>query len=166
MIDDTDSLVTSVRDALKKMGEQNAKESGSSENRIRSNMHNTLTVKFLDLATSYQEVQRKYKDKHTDKMRRQILIVNPSATEEQIQEAIESGSKDIFASQLVNTEYKKEAEEALNYVQNKHKEIQKLEASINELHQLFVDMAVLVEQQAELINSIENNVEKATNLLN
>jgi hypothetical protein len=111
------------------MQAENAKSSGSSEARIRNNMHNTLTVKFLDLVTSYQEAQRKYKDKHNEKVRRQIKIVNPDATEEMIQQAIESGSKDIFASQLVDNRYKKEAEEALKYVQSKHKEIQKLESS-------------------------------------
>jgi syntaxin 1B/2/3 len=36
-------------------------------------------------------------------------------------------------------------------VQDKHKQIKKLEASIIELHQLFVDMAVLVEAQGELV---------------
>ena len=84
------------------------------------------------------------------------------ASEKDIQDALDSGSKDIFASQLVDSPYKKEAEEALNYVQSKHKEIQKLERSINELHQLFVDMAILVEAQGELINQIEANVDSAT----
>jgi syntaxin 1B/2/3 len=163
LIDETNELTHKVRDGLQEMQNANAKASGSSEARIRNNMHNTLTVKFLDLVTSYQEAQRKYKDKHNDKVRRQIKIVNPDATEEQIQQAIESGSKDIFASQLVDKKYKVEAEEALKYVQSKHKEIQKLEASINELHQLFVDMAILVEAQGELINQIEKNVESATN---
>jgi len=37
----------------------------------------------------------------------------------------------------------------------------KLERSITELHQLFVDMAVLVESQGELLNQIEHNVEQA-----
>lgn len=163
LIDETNDLTHKVRDALQEMQAENAKSSGSSEARIRNNMHNTLTVKFLDLVTSYQEAQRKYKDKHNEKVRRQIKIVNPDATEEMIQQAIESGSKDIFASQLVDNRYKKEAEEALKYVQSKHKEIQKLESSINELHQLFVDMAILVEAQGELINQIEKNVESAAN---
>jgi len=165
LIDETNGLTHKVRDALQEMQTENEKlekkEAGSSEARIRTNMHNTLTVKFLDLVTSYQEAQRKYKDKHTEKVRRQIKIVNPGATEEEIQQALDDGAKDIFASQLVDNKFKKQAEDALNYVQNKHKEIQKLEASINELHQLFVDMAILVEAQGELINQIENNVQSA-----
>jgi syntaxin 1B/2/3 len=34
-------------------------------------------------------------------------------------------------------------------LQERHKDITRLETSINELHQLFMDMAVLVESQGE-----------------
>merc|ERR1712146_710522 len=142
LIDETGSLTKKVSEALKAMDADNKQHSGSSDARMRTNIHNALSAKFLEHMTAYQEAQRKYKDKHTEKMRRQILIVNPSASEAEIQEALESGSKDVFAQQLIDSPYKKEAEEALNYVQNKHKEIQKLERSINELHQLFVEMAI------------------------
>ena len=39
------------------------------------------------------------------------------------------------------------ARAALEDVQEKHKDIQRLESSIQELHQLFVDLSVLVESQ-------------------
>lgn len=45
-------------DGLKKIEADTAKsKDASSETRIRVNMHNTLTVKFLDLMTTYQEAQ-------------------------------------------------------------------------------------------------------------
>jgi syntaxin 1B/2/3 len=50
------------------------------------------------------------------------------------------------------------ARSALEDVQEKHKDIQRLESSIQELHQLFVDLSVLVESQGELLNDIEHNV--------
>mmetsp|Transcript_610 Transcript_610/g.879 ORF Transcript_610/g.879 Transcript_610/m.879 type:complete len:293 (+) Transcript_610:27-905(+) len=159
LIDETNSLTHKVRDALKKMESENKTQGESSESRIRVNMHNTLTVKFLDLMTQYQEAQRSYKDKNTDKLRRQFRIVNPEMTNEEIEKAIESGeTRNVFAAKITQAKYQQEAEDALNYVQNKHKQIKKLESSINELHQLFVDMAVLVEAQGELVNQIEKNV--------
>ncbi len=43
-------------------------------------------------------------------------------------------------------------------IQERHKAVQSLEASLLELHQIFLDMAVLVEQQGELLNNIDQQV--------
>lgn len=53
------------------------------------------------------------------------------------------------------------AKDALAYIENKHKDILRLEQSIQELHQLFLDMAILVESQGELIDQIEYNVSQS-----
>ena len=49
--------------------------------------------------------------------------------------------------------------QALNEIETRHNEIIKLETSIQKLHNMFVDMAVLVESQGEMIDRIEYNVE-------
>lgn len=159
LITETNELTTKVRDMLQHI---NTHSQSDAEGRMQNNMHAMLTMKFLDLITEYQTVQRKYRDKHIEKARRQILIVYPNATEEKIQQVLENGTKEIFADQLIDTKYHKEAEDALNYVRHKHNEIKKLEASISELHQLFLDMSVLVETQGDCINHIEKHVEMAT----
>mmetsp|Transcript_27158 Transcript_27158/g.79308 ORF Transcript_27158/g.79308 Transcript_27158/m.79308 type:complete len:180 (-) Transcript_27158:305-844(-) len=51
-----------------------------------------------------------------------------------------------------------QARNALADIQDKHCDILKLEASIAELHQLFLDMSVLVETQGELLDQIEYTV--------
>jgi len=45
--------------------------------------------------------------------------------------------------------------------QYKYKEILKIEESIKELHQLFLEVAVLVEAQGEMIDHIEHNVNQS-----
>ncbi len=54
-----------------------------------------------------------------------------------------------------------QAKEALIYIENRHRDIMRLEQSIKELHQLFLDMAILVESQGELIDQIEYNVSQS-----
>ncbi|XP_041096854.1 syntaxin-1B-like isoform X2 [Polyodon spathula] len=49
--------------------------------------------------------------------------------------------------------------QAMNEIETRHTEIIKLENSIRELHDMFVDMAMLVESQGEMIDRIEYNVE-------
>ena len=65
---------------------------GSSEARIRANMHGTLTRKFVDLMAEYQEIQTKYKNKYRERVERQYRIVKPHATTEEIEEAFDSGA--------------------------------------------------------------------------
>jgi len=167
LIDTTNGSVTEVRTRLDKLKSdtaafQNSKEATPTEVRIRSNMHGTLTQKFLELVQEYQEVQTSYKNKYKEKVERQYKIAKPDATPDEIEDAMQSGdSSKIFANQILDTHLHAQAKNALAYIEARHKDIVRLEASILELHQLFVDMAVLVDSQGELLNQIEFNVSQS-----
>ena len=47
----------------------------------------------------------------------------------------------------------------------RHEEIIKLEKSIMEVHEMFLDLAVLVESQGALVNNIEDNVLKTSDYM-
>jgi len=165
-IDSTNLAAADVRNKLKEMNEANKKlkeaERGCAQGRIRINMHGSLTKKFLDLMAEYQEVQTKYKNKYRERVERQYKIVKPNATQDEIDEVLESGnSGQIFAQKILDTEKHAQAKDALAYIENKHRDILKLEQSIKELHQLFLEVAILVEAQGELIDQIEYNVSKS-----
>jgi len=167
LIDTTNGSVNDVRKRLEKLKADNnayaaSKDSSPTEDRIRTNMHITLTQKFMEVAQEYQEVQTNYKNKYKEKVERQYKIAKPDASPEEIDEALESGdSSKIFANQILDTHLHSQAKNALAYIEARHQDIMKLEASIRELHQLFVDMAILVDVQGELLNSIEYNVSKS-----
>jgi syntaxin 1B/2/3 len=52
-----------------------------------------------------------------------------------------------------------QAKAVLSEVQSRHDDIKKIEKTILELHQLFVDMQMMIEQQAETLNQIETHAE-------
>ena len=59
--------------------------------RIRTNMHGTLTRKFVDLMAEYQQLQTKYKNKYRERVERQapmpalpLLIAPVAATHRHI----------------------------------------------------------------------------------
>ena len=54
-----------------------------------------------------------------------------------------------------------QARQTLADIEARHADIMKLENSIRELHDMFMDMAMLVENQGEMIDRIEYNVEHA-----
>lgn len=113
------------------------------------NIHKALVHEFMDLMEIFQNTQNKFNEKSRDIVKTQVLLINPQATEEDIERAIEEGPHMIFKSDRA-----KAAAESLRYVQTKSKEIQKIEQSMNEVHQLFVEVAFLVDQQSEVIDRI------------
>ncbi|EGG13782.1 t-SNARE family protein [Cavenderia fasciculata] len=165
MIDATNRSFSDLKKKLDSMKEGNdryasVKTATPTEVRIRSNMHNTLTQKFVEMMREYQEIQNNYKNKYKEKIERQYRIVKPDASEDEIRAAMDSGdSSKIFADTILYTHLHTQAKNALAYIQDRHNDIQRLERSIAELHQLFLDMAVLVEVQGEILNQIEANVE-------
>ncbi|MEJ1273785.1 hypothetical protein NN561_004658 [Cricetulus griseus] len=80
-----------------------------------------------------------------------------TTTNEELEDMLESGKLAIFTDDIkMDSQMTKQA---LNEIETRHNEIIKLETSIRELHDMFVDMAMLVESQGEMIDRIEYNVE-------
>ena len=74
-----------------------------SEIRIRENLVSTLTRKFVDVMKEYQNAQQKFKTDIKKKVKRQVQIVKPDATTEEIDTVLKSGggSGDVFKSAIL-----------------------------------------------------------------
>ena len=55
------------------------------------NLANTLTRKFVDVMKEYQNAQTKYKTDIKKKVKRQVQIIKPDATAEEIDAVLKSG---------------------------------------------------------------------------
>jgi syntaxin 1A len=53
---------------------------------------------------------------------------------------------------------KAQAQKTLAEMKERHHDIIAIEKSIKELHQMFVDMAIIVEQQGEVIDKVEDYI--------
>ncbi|XP_078410694.1 syntaxin-2-like isoform X1 [Cetorhinus maximus] len=133
---------------------------GSVDLRIRKTQHSTLSRKFANVMTEYNEIQILFRERSKGRIQRQLEITGKTTTDDELEEMLESGNPSIFTSDIISDT--QITRQALNEIESRHKDIIKLEASIRELHNMFVDMAMLVEQQGEMINNIETNVVKAT----
>uniref|UniRef100_A0A8C3SJF5 Syntaxin-1B n=1 Tax=Chelydra serpentina TaxID=8475 RepID=A0A8C3SJF5_CHESE len=122
-----------------------------------SPQHSTLSRKFVEVMTEYNATQSKYRDRCKDRIQRQLEITGRTTTNEELEDMLESGKLAIFTDDIkMDSQMTKQA---LNEIETRHNEIIKLETSIRELHDMFVDMAMLVESQGEMIDRIEYNVE-------
>nr|XP_056715320.1 syntaxin-2 [Euleptes europaea] len=131
----------------------------SADVRIRKTQHSVLTRKFVEVMTGYNGTQTFFRERTKDQIRRQLEITGKTTTDEQLEDMLESGNLSIFTSDIILDT--KITREALDEIESRHKDIIKLESSIQELHEMFMDMAMLVEVQGEMVNSIEKNVMNA-----
>ena len=69
---------------------------------MRENLLNTLTRKFIDEMKAYQAAQQKYKTDIQNKMKRQVKVVKPDATDEEVDEIMRSeGGRDALYKQTI-----------------------------------------------------------------
>ncbi|XP_033924254.1 syntaxin-2 isoform X2 [Melopsittacus undulatus] len=128
--------------------------------RIRKTQHSVLAHKFVEVMMEYNETQTLFRERSKGRIQRQLEITGKTTTDEELEEMLESGNPSIFTSDIISDS--QITRQALNEIESRHKDIMKLESSIRELHEMFMDMAMFVETQGEMINNIEKNVMNAS----
>lgn len=168
LVSDTNIKAQLAKNFLQKLREETEQlsKSGSTnpEVRIRENLANTLTRKFVDVMKDYQNVQQKFKTDIKKKVKRQVQIVKPDATSEEIDAVLKSGggSGEVFKNAILKGDAADSIRNAFVTAADKYQDVLTLEASVNELHQMFLDFALLTEQQGDLLDQIENQVKAAS----
>ncbi|XP_064417048.1 syntaxin-3 [Latimeria chalumnae] len=159
---DVKKIANSVRNKLKSI-EHNIEQDearSSADLRIRKSQHSVLSRKFVEVMTKYNEAQVDFRERSKGRIQRQLEITGKNTTDEELEEMLESGNPAIFTAGIINdTQISKQA---LSEIESRHKDIVRLESSIKELHDMFVDIAMLVENQGEIVDNIEINVSKST----
>ena len=118
--------------------------------------------RFLKLIQDYRIIDADYKDENKEQAKRQYMVIQPEATEEEVEAAItDVGGQQIFSQALLNANRRGEAKTALAEVQARHQELMQLEKTMAELAQLFNDMEEMVVEQQENIEVIDKHVEEA-----
>ncbi|KAJ4714355.1 putative Syntaxin [Melia azedarach] len=131
---------------------------GSSVDRTRISVTNGLRVKLRDLMNNFQILREKIlSDYKEDLKRRYYNATGEQPTEEAIEKVILGGGK--VETLEGKTEMDLRSKE-------KHEAVMDIQRSLTKLHQVFLDMAVLVETQGEKMDDIEENVANAGNFIN
>ena len=142
---------------------QDAKRTKVAELRIRINLNLTLTRKFIDEMKNYQAAQAKFKDDIKTKVTRQVQIVRPSATPLEIETVMssEGGAQKVYEDQILKGSIASPILSSYQQVSQKYADVLLLEKSVAEVNQMFLDFALLTEQQGEMLDQIEFNVRNA-----
>ncbi|XP_037046920.1 syntaxin-1A isoform X5 [Bradysia coprophila] len=160
---DIKKIANKVRTKLKAI-EQNIEQEeqankSSADLRIRKTQHSTLSRKFVEVMTEYNRTQTDYRERCKGRIQRQLEITGRTTTNEELEEMLEQGNSAVFTQGIIMET--QQAKQTLADIEARHADIIKLENSIRELHDMFMDMAMLVESQGEMIDRIEYHVEHA-----
>jgi len=163
LMSDIKKTANKVRAKLKVI-EQNIEQDekinkASAELRIQKTQHSSLSRKFVEVMTEYNRTQTDYRERCKARIQRQLEITGKTTTNEQLEEMLESGNSAVFTQGIMMDTA--QAKQTLADIEARHNDIIKLETSIRELHDMFMDMAMLVESQGEMIDRIEYHVEHA-----
>ncbi|KAG2221962.1 hypothetical protein INT45_010486 [Circinella minor] len=158
----TTKLNNEAKKKIKALELSNARLPASAGDRpMRVTQHSAVKKRFIETIQRYQDIERTYQQKYRQRVERQIRIVKPDATPDEIDQVIDSDeAPQIFAQSLMNTNRSGHANAVLNEVQSRHDDIKKIEKTILELHQLFMDMQMMIEQQGEVLTNVEQQVEQ------
>ncbi|XP_057493339.1 syntaxin-112-like [Actinidia eriantha] len=126
---------------------------GSPVDRTRMAITNGLRIKLRDMMNDFQSLREKIVIEHKEGLKRRYFnATGEEPKEELIEKMVSGGGKvGIFEGKT----------DLLMENQERHEALKEIQRSLTELHQVFLDMAVLVDTQGEKINDIEENVARA-----
>ncbi|GKU01034.1 snare protein [Fusarium langsethiae] len=148
---------TAIKDGIKGLERDLAKTNDSSRTTKNTQLQSLRTF-FKSELDKYQSVERDYQQRYRDQIARQYRIVNPDASEEEVQEAANAdwGNEGVFQTAL-RTNRTGHASSVLGNVRARHSELQRIEQTLSELAILYQELATIVEQQEPVVQAAETN---------
>ncbi|KAI7040482.1 t-SNARE, partial [Hortaea werneckii] len=149
MITQTQVLNTSIKDQIKFLETDAVR---SKDNQVKNTQVGSLKTSFQKQLQEYRVEEANYERRYREQIARQYRIVNPEATDSEVQEAADAdwGNEGVFQTAL-KTNRTATANTVLGAVRARHNDIQKIEATLIQLNQLMEDLATAVVLQDEPI---------------
>lgn len=131
--------------------------------RMRINAHQAATRSFMEAMDRLDKAQGVQRTGMKRALEWKLRELNPQASEAEIERAVAEGS----ASELVSDSpmlmelppaERKRILAQVDTLKERNEDIRKLEANIVELHQIFMDMQLIVQNQGDLLNAAEYNI--------
>lgn len=139
---------------------------GSSTDRTRSSVVCGLGKKLKDLMDDFQGLRARMQEEYKETIeRRYFTITGEKADENTIENLIASGESENFLQKAIQEQGRGQIMDTISEIQERHDAVKEIEKNLIELHQLFLDMAALVEAQGQQLNNIESHVAHASSFV-
>ncbi|KAJ3393655.1 Plasma membrane t-SNARE, secretory vesicle fusion [Entophlyctis sp. JEL0112] len=150
---DTSRLLGFARDGVKMLH-----KSRKGDKKLRMGQYNFVLQKLQAVTKSFLQVQNEIKLSKRDQIARQYKIARPNASEEEIQQAIDSGRTDIFNDVMLSSRIA-DGQRILGAVQDRQRELNKVLESMTQLQEIMLEMNNLINSQQPMIDETETAVD-------
>ncbi|XP_071701611.1 syntaxin-112-like [Rutidosis leptorrhynchoides] len=144
-----------VRARLKSLESDTTHKDNTAVGRTYASVTNGLKVKLKEMMTDFQDLRNKIVSDHKEYLKRRYYNETGEYPDEEMIETMVSGNGKLFEGKQDLAMETKERNEA----------VMDIKRSLQKLHQVFLDMAVLVETQGEKLDDIEDNVANAASFV-
>lgn len=139
---------------------------GSSSDRTRTSVVSGLRKKLKDLMESFNGLRQKISTEYRETVeRRYFTVTGENPDEKTLDLLISTGESETFLQKAIQQQGRGRILDTINEIQERHDAVKDLENNLKELHQVFMDMAVLVEHQGEQLDDIESHVQRANSFV-
>ncbi|KAL0001725.1 hypothetical protein SO802_015506 [Lithocarpus litseifolius] len=165
-IDEVGKIARNVKGKLEAISKDNISnrqkpgcEKGTGVDRARMNMTNALMKKFKELMTEFQTLRQRIQDEYREVVERRVMTVTGTRPDDEtIDHLIETGNSEQIFQKAMQEAGRGQVLNTLEEIQERHDVVKEIEKKLLDLHQIYLDMAVLVEAQGEILDNIENQV--------
>jgi len=161
LLTETSGIGTAVKQKFESIRADNvaasSKAGGQTSTQIRNNLYTKNLQDFQGVMKEFNEASDEFKKSLQDRTRRELRHVGIT-DETEIEKVIDSGNAHEVLNQAMTSE---NLEEMVLDIQNRHSDILKLEHQVNEVQELFLDLANLVNIQGQTIDNIDSNIQQA-----
>lgn len=149
----TQARNTSIRDGIKGLERDFARDSAQ---KTKATQLESLKTYFRSELDRFRAVENEYRQKYKEQIGRQYRIVNPDASDAEVQQAVDAdwGDEGVFQTALKSNR-SGQAMSLLGNVRARHTELQRIENTLVQLSQMYQDLASHVEQQDYAVANAE-----------
>nr|GLL44132.1 syntaxin-related protein KNOLLE [Ipomoea trifida] len=166
-----------IRAELEEMDRSNAVsrrlsgcKEGTPVDRTRLAVTNGLRKKLKEMMMDFQGLRQTMMTEYKETVgRRYFTVTGEQPNEEVIEKIISNGNGhggEEFLSRAIQEHGRGKVLETVEEIQDRHEGAKEIERSLLELHQIFLDMAVMVETQGEQLDDIHHHVINASQYVN
>ncbi|XP_060668653.1 putative syntaxin-131 isoform X2 [Ziziphus jujuba] len=135
---------------------------GTGVDRSRTSTTLALKKKLKDKMADFQTLRQNIQQEYREVVERRVFTVTGNrADEKTIDRLIETGDSEQIFQKAIQEQGRGQIMDTLAEIQERHTAVRDVERKLLDLQQIFLDMAVLVEAQGDLLDNIESQVSSA-----
>lgn len=168
-IDEVGKIARSVKSKIEELDRDNLSNrqkpgcgKGTGVDRSRTATTVALKKKLKDKMSEFQTLRQNIQQEYREVVERRVFTVTGTrADEETIERLIETGDSEQIFQRAIQEQGRGQIMDTLAEIQERHDAVRDVEKKLLDLQQVFLDMAVLVEAQGDMLDNIESQVSSA-----